>query len=234
VPLSSHQVGYLNRLTDMVRGQLTAIERSKLVALITMEIHNRDVMDRMIKANCASIQDFEWLSQCRFVFFKDQGQWGMCSVKQTNSTLEYSYEYQGNNGRLVVSQTCRLYFEDNPLGLQPDFMPFLNLRVSARALMPLHLPSADYQSPALRWGGFSAGDTADGPLRADADNGHVPQPRRQPPGPRRHGQDRDGRGLQRRHQHDVSGRSIIINIINITIIITTIIICFLPGPDPRV
>jgi dynein heavy chain len=54
------QVGYLNKLTDMVRGQLSAIERSKLVALITMEIHNRDVMDRMIRASCSSVQDFEW------------------------------------------------------------------------------------------------------------------------------------------------------------------------------
>lgn len=35
------QVGYLNKMSDMVRGQLTKIERNKLVALITMEIHNR-------------------------------------------------------------------------------------------------------------------------------------------------------------------------------------------------
>ena len=125
--LKKKQVGYLNRLTDMVRGQLTLIERSKLVALITMEIHNRDVMDRMIKANCASIQDFEWLSQLRFIFYKDQGQYGLCSVKQTNSTLAYSYEYQGNNGRLVVTPltdrcvltlTTAMYLNrgGNPLG----------------------------------------------------------------------------------------------------------------------
>jgi len=35
------QVGYLNKMSDMVRGQLTKIERNKLVSLITMEIHNR-------------------------------------------------------------------------------------------------------------------------------------------------------------------------------------------------
>jgi dynein heavy chain, axonemal len=49
----------------MVRGPLSKIERNKVVALITMEIHNRDVMERMIKAGCASVQDFEWLSQLR-------------------------------------------------------------------------------------------------------------------------------------------------------------------------
>jgi dynein heavy chain len=111
----------------MVRGQLSVIERSKLVALITMEIHNRDVMDRMIRASCSSVQDFEWLSQLRFIFAKDQGPYGLCSVRQTNSTLEYSYEYQGNNGRLVVTPltdrcvltlTTAMYLNrgGNPLG----------------------------------------------------------------------------------------------------------------------
>lgn len=31
-------------MSDMVRGQLTKIERNKLVSLITMEIHNRLVL----------------------------------------------------------------------------------------------------------------------------------------------------------------------------------------------
>ena len=102
--LKKKQIGFLNRLTEMVRDpKLGKIDRNKTVALITMEIHNRDVMERMIKANCASVQDFDWLSQLRFVFNKDQGQFGTCIVKQTNCTLSYSYEYQGNNGRLVVT-----------------------------------------------------------------------------------------------------------------------------------
>ncbi|GBG32973.1 Dynein heavy chain 2, axonemal [Hondaea fermentalgiana] len=97
------QVSYLNRLADMVRGQLTKIERSKLVALITMEIHNRDVQDRMIKANCQSIHDFDWLSQLRFYWNKDEGEFGGLLVRQTNQSMEFGYEYQGNNGRLVVT-----------------------------------------------------------------------------------------------------------------------------------
>ena len=38
------QVSYLNKLTAMIRGTLTRIEREKVVSLITMEIHNRDVI----------------------------------------------------------------------------------------------------------------------------------------------------------------------------------------------
>ncbi|CAN0120098.1 unnamed protein product [Ectocarpus sp. 6 AP-2014] len=125
--LKKKQVGYLNKMSDMVRGQLTKIERNKLVALITMEIHNRDVMERMIKAGCAATSDFEWLSQLRFVFSREDGPFGMVSVRQTNCQLEYSYEYQGNNGRLVVTPltdrcvltlTTAMYLHrgGNPLG----------------------------------------------------------------------------------------------------------------------
>jgi dynein heavy chain len=57
----------------------------------------------MIKADCSSVSDFEWLSQLRFQFIKDASEFGRCEVHQTNSVLEYSNEYQGNNGRLVVT-----------------------------------------------------------------------------------------------------------------------------------
>ena len=102
--LKKKQVAYLTRLTDMIRGQLPRLVRTKLVALITMEIHNRDVMERMIKAGCSSVTDFDWLCQLRFLFNKEEGQFGgICTVRQTNCNLDYGYEYQGNNGRLVVT-----------------------------------------------------------------------------------------------------------------------------------
>ena len=101
--LKKKWVSYLNKLADMVRGQLTPIDRKKTVALITMEIHSRDVIERMIKQNCRSVNDFEWLMQLRFYYAKDVGEHGTCEAKQTVTCLDYSYEYQGNNGRLVVT-----------------------------------------------------------------------------------------------------------------------------------
>lgn len=97
------QVSYLNKLTAMIRTALSKIDRNKVVALITMEIHNRDVIERMVKANCTSVSDFDWLSQLRFIYYKENSEFGKCEVKQLNSNLEYSNEYQGNNGRLVVT-----------------------------------------------------------------------------------------------------------------------------------
>ncbi|RHY32696.1 hypothetical protein DYB32_002341, partial [Aphanomyces invadans] len=101
--LKKKWISYLNKLADMVRGQLTSIERKKIVALITIEIHSRDVIDRLVKQNCKSTNDFEWLMQLRFYFNKDLGENGICEVKQTVTCLQYSYEYQGNNGRLVIT-----------------------------------------------------------------------------------------------------------------------------------
>ncbi|CEG44893.1 flagellar inner arm dynein 1 heavy chain beta [Plasmopara halstedii] len=101
--LKKKWISYLNKLADMVRGQLSATERRKVVAVITTEIHSRDVIDRLIKQICESVNDFDWLMQLRFYFNKDLGDSGICEVKQTVTSLQYSYEYQGNNGRLVIT-----------------------------------------------------------------------------------------------------------------------------------
>ena len=99
IGLKRKQVKYLRLLTDLVHDTtLTKIERSKTVALITMELHNRDVIERLIKSGCKDPQDFTWLSQLRFIFDPDEGNFGICRVEQTNYILPYSYEYQGNNG----------------------------------------------------------------------------------------------------------------------------------------
>jgi dynein heavy chain len=79
----------------------------QVVALITLEVHARDVIDRLIKAGTTSVLDFQWVSQLRFYWTADQGG---CIVKQVLSTFQYGYEYQGNNGRLVITPlTDRCY-----------------------------------------------------------------------------------------------------------------------------
>lgn len=72
----------------------------QVVALITIEVHARDVIDKLCKANCSSTNDFEWVSQLRFYWDKEQNG---CLVKQVLSVFTYGYEYQGNNGRLVIT-----------------------------------------------------------------------------------------------------------------------------------
>jgi dynein heavy chain len=101
--LKKSQGKFVTKLAALVRGNISKLNRKKTVALITMEIHARDTQDKMIKADCASAEDFEWLMQLRFTYHKNEGEFGNCVAHSTNAQLEYSYEYQGNNGRLVVT-----------------------------------------------------------------------------------------------------------------------------------
>lgn len=75
----------------------------QVVALITIELHTRDVMERMIRADCSGVDDFEWLSQLRLEYSKSDGPYGGVVAKQTKSTLEYSFEYQVRSGALSVA-----------------------------------------------------------------------------------------------------------------------------------
>ena len=105
--LKKRQVINLNKLLTMVRGHISVQDRLKVVALITIEVHARDVIDKMIRTSTSSITDFEWLSQLRFYWDKDEED---CIVRQTNTRTAYAYEYIGNAGRLVITPlTDRCY-----------------------------------------------------------------------------------------------------------------------------
>ena len=100
-------VQYLNKLVDLTRMPLDKITRKKVTALITIEVHARDVIEKLIKNGCSSPNDFEWISQLRFYWDRETKH---CTVKQALSVFDYGYEYQGNNGRLVVTPlTDRCY-----------------------------------------------------------------------------------------------------------------------------
>ena len=105
--LKKKWISYLNKLVVLTRSKLDKVNRKKVVALITIEVHARDSIDKLSKAGCTSTTDFEWVSQLRFYWDKDADD---CVVKQVLSVFPYGYEYQGNNGRLVVTPlTDRCY-----------------------------------------------------------------------------------------------------------------------------
>ena len=105
--LKKKQILNLKKLADLVKATLTKVERKKLIALITIEVHSRDVIDRMNKAECSSVNSFEWISQLRFYWDKDEDD---CVIRQINTRFVYGYEYLGNSGRLVITPlTDRCY-----------------------------------------------------------------------------------------------------------------------------
>jgi dynein heavy chain len=108
--LKKKQLSNLKKLSELVQNPLGKIDRKKLIALITIEVHSRDVIDRMIKANCADANAFEWLSQLRFYWEKIGKDEEDCYIRQINTQFRYGYEYLGNSGRLVITPlTDRCY-----------------------------------------------------------------------------------------------------------------------------
>ena len=67
---------------DRCKHSLNALPQ--VVSLITIEVHARDVIDKLAKANCSSVNDFEWVGQLRFYWDKDLND---CVVKQVRVSL---------------------------------------------------------------------------------------------------------------------------------------------------
>ncbi|KAL0267127.1 UNVERIFIED_CONTAM: hypothetical protein PYX00_009482 [Menopon gallinae] len=105
--LRTKQNKILQRFSEAIRGNLTKLQRVKVVAIVTIEIHARDVIDKMYKVGCMDVTAFEWSSQLRFYWDKDIDD---CIIRQTNTYFVYGYEYLGNSGRLVITPlTDRCY-----------------------------------------------------------------------------------------------------------------------------
>ncbi|XP_074244239.1 dynein axonemal heavy chain 2 isoform X4 [Saimiri boliviensis] len=105
--MKKKQVSILNKYSEAIRGNLTKIMRLKIVALVTIEIHARDVLEKLYKSGLMDVNSFDWLSQLRFYWEKDLDD---CVIRQTNTQFQYSYEYLGNSGRLVITPlTDRCY-----------------------------------------------------------------------------------------------------------------------------
>lgn len=92
----------LGKFSESLRGNLTKIQRLKMVALVTIEVHARDVLEKMIKSGCMDVNAFDWLMQLRLYWEKEKDI-DDCIVRQTNTQFQYGYEYLGNSGRLVIT-----------------------------------------------------------------------------------------------------------------------------------
>lgn len=57
----------MDDLRALVRSPLTRMGRAILSALIVIEVHSRDVVINMLAQNVMDVNDFEWISQLRFV-----------------------------------------------------------------------------------------------------------------------------------------------------------------------
>ncbi|KAF0975040.1 hypothetical protein FDP41_005793 [Naegleria fowleri] len=115
--------GYLNTVKEqllglirIVRTEISKLEKTNIEALITIEVHARDVVEQMLQEGIESTHDFEWVSQMRYYWEPTSSEDGTspndftCYVRQVETQFEYGYEYLGNTSRLVITPlTDRIY-----------------------------------------------------------------------------------------------------------------------------
>ncbi|XP_055872999.1 dynein axonemal heavy chain 6-like isoform X5 [Biomphalaria glabrata] len=90
----------LNLLAGAVRGELPKLARATLCALITINVHARDIISEMVKKQVSELLSFDWQKQLRYY-------WNMkvdnCVVCMSIAVYTYGYEYLGACPRLVIT-----------------------------------------------------------------------------------------------------------------------------------
>jgi dynein heavy chain len=88
----------LEQLATIVRGDLSPIYREALVALITIEVHARDIVQELVDSEMMDTGDFEWTKQLRYYFEENK-----LIIRQHDANIEYGYEYLGATARLIIT-----------------------------------------------------------------------------------------------------------------------------------
>ncbi|XP_060697694.1 dynein axonemal heavy chain 6 [Hemiscyllium ocellatum] len=97
----------LNALAGLVRGKLLTLHRSIVTALITVDVHARDIVTELVKEKVDTVNNFEWQRQLRYYWDLDADN---CVAMMALSNYTYGYEYLGASPRLVITPlTDRCY-----------------------------------------------------------------------------------------------------------------------------
>ena len=117
----------INKLINKVTRPLEILERMKVINIITIDVHSRDVVQNFVNLRINEAESFPWQSQLKFEWSVDKNndvssrqfcrfQWetnntkSKCIIKIVDWFRFYSYEYVGNTLRLVVTPlTDRCY-----------------------------------------------------------------------------------------------------------------------------
>jgi dynein heavy chain 2 len=113
-----------NMLKSLVSFDLSTqpLMQLKVKALVLDLVHHMDVVDQLQRENCEELKMWIWQKQIRF-YVKDEA--AICRMSEAQ--FDYTYEYQGNTGKLVhtpltdkcyltLTQGMHMGFGGNPYG----------------------------------------------------------------------------------------------------------------------
>ncbi|MBP5699880.1 MAG: hypothetical protein J6W71_03420, partial [Methanobrevibacter sp.] len=91
-------------LVDLVREKQTRVMSITLANLITLDVHNENVMKKLVVKGVKKINEFDWIMNMRYYW--DQSlvpDVNNCVVKSVQTDFPYGYEYVGNAEILVIT-----------------------------------------------------------------------------------------------------------------------------------
>ncbi|XP_069117336.1 dynein axonemal heavy chain 6-like isoform X3 [Argopecten irradians] len=107
IQVKDNMVDSLNCLAGLVSSDIKFHQRSSIEALLTINVHNRDIVIMMIDDKITRKDDFDWNRQLRYEWDEQRNN---CLVMQSNASFQYGYEYLGCSSRLVITPlTDRCY-----------------------------------------------------------------------------------------------------------------------------
>jgi dynein heavy chain len=105
--LLERQKAQLSEIINLINGPLSKNDRKKLITLCTIDVHARDVVQRLIEDRCEAADVFAWQSQLRYI---QDPKTGDPLVQICDADIPYQFEYIGNCGCLCITPlTDRCY-----------------------------------------------------------------------------------------------------------------------------
>ena len=101
------QVQQLTDLIQVTRTDLKKADRQKVMNMITIDAHSRDMIEQVAESGSDDVESFQWVCQLRTYWDKDIDD---CRIRICDASFPYGYEYLGNGPRLVITPlTDRIY-----------------------------------------------------------------------------------------------------------------------------
>ena len=94
------QVDQLAGLIEVVNGQLEKLDRKKVLTLCTIDVHARDVCQKLLDERVDEASAFQWQSQLRYGVHEKTGK---LLINVCDADIDYMYEYIGSPGCLVIT-----------------------------------------------------------------------------------------------------------------------------------
>ena len=92
----------LDRLVESLAQKMEVNMRSKVSAVVILEVHGRDLVDAMIVERLDNADVFQWQSQLRFSLVPVDGA-GRATAKMCDFSMDYGCEYVGSGKSLVIT-----------------------------------------------------------------------------------------------------------------------------------